>query len=151
MSNARWLVAVMLSAVGGGACAARPLPAPEADAPADAAAFLAAAPCPTEIAYVTGAHTVAFGFLGSPPGFVYDPKCLAVDAGATVTFTGSFVAHPLYPSATRGSREGNPIGGTSTGESKAFVFPRRGFFAYYCGVHGAADDGAAMAGVIWIR
>ena len=68
-----------------------------------------------------------------------------------MTFSGSFVAHPLYPSARRGMQAGNPIGGVSTGESTAIAFPSRGFFAYYCGVHGAADDGAAMAGVIWVR
>jgi len=30
-------------------------------------------------------------------------------------------------------------------------FPDPGFFAYYCGVHGGADDGSTMAGVIWVR
>jgi plastocyanin len=149
-----WLLAALVSVNAGGACARRPLPGRGDDdryTGAGGAPFASIAPCPTDADYVTGTNTVTFGFLGSPPGFVYDPKCLAVAAGTTVAFMGSFVAHPLYPSATRGSREGNPIGGTSTGESKAFVFPRRGFFAYYCGVHGAADDGAAMAGVIWVR
>ena len=151
-SNARWLVAVVASTVGGAACAGRPLPAaPEAEAPADASSFLAVVPCPTELDYVTGTHTVTFGFLGSPPGVVYDPKCLATGAGEIVTFTGSFVAHPLYPSATRGTVADNPIDGVSAGDSKAITFPSRGFFAYYCGVHGASDDRAAMAGVVWVR
>jgi len=142
-----------------GACARRPLPAggddgaaAEIDATTDAGgAFVAVAPCPTAAGYATGGNTVVFGFLGSAAGFVYDPACLAVDAGAIVTFSGSFVAHPLYPSVRRGTQAGNPIGGVSTGESTAIAFPSRGFFAYYCGVHGAADDGSAMAGVIWVR
>ena len=46
---------------------------------------------------------------------------------------------------------GNPIGGNSAGESKVIRFERPGFFAYYCGIHGAADDGSTMAGIIWAR
>jgi plastocyanin len=146
----RCLFVALVSTVG--ACAQRPLPGTvDDDRDAGRGPFASVAPCPTEADYVTGANTVAFGFLGSPPGFVYEPKCLTVAAGATVAFTGSFVAHPLYPSARRGTQTGNPIGGVSTGENKAFVFPNRGLFAYYCGVHGAGDDGAAMAGVVWVR
>ena len=154
-----WLLAVTLSLGAGGACARRPLPAAD-DAGGAAAidattdprgAFVAIAPCPTAADYVTGTSSVAFGFLGSPPGFSYDPACLAVEAGAIVTFSGSFVAHPLYPSARRGMQAGNPIGGVSSGDSTAIAFPSRGFFAYYCGVHGASDDGSAMAGVIWVQ
>lgn len=156
VTNAACWLAVSLSL---GACARRPLPAVDddgaaaaIDATADAGgAFVAVAPCPSSEDYAADTNTVAFGFLGSPPGFSYDPACLAVEAGAIVTFSGSFVAHPLYPSARRGMQAGNPIGGVSTGDSKAIAFPSRGFFAYYCGVHGASDDGSAMAGVIWVR
>lgn len=35
-----------------------------------------------EVADVADTPTVTFGFLGAPPGFSYDPKCLAVEAGA---------------------------------------------------------------------
>ena len=117
----------------------------------DAPVFQAIAPCPAEADYAAGTRTVVFGFLGTPAGFVYDPECLAIEAGGTVTFSGSFAAHPLYPSTKRGTVTGNPIGGASTGDRKDVRFPDPGFFAYYCGVHGAADDGSTMAGVVWVR
>jgi plastocyanin len=117
----------------------------------EAGSFLAVAPCPFEADYATGTGTVTFGFLGTPAGFSYDPKCLLIDAGGSVNFSGSFVAHPLYPSARRGTRANNPISGVSSGDSTVVVFPNPGFFAYFCGAHGAADDGTAMAGVIWAR
>ena len=151
------LAAVALAAGAGGGCAGRPLPeGPDPVGPADAALvdparFEAIWPCPAEADYATGTDTVRFGFFGTPAAFVYDPKCLAVDAGDTVTFSGSFAAHPLYPSTSRGTVEGNPIGGQSVGESKVIRFDRPGFFAYYCGVHGAADNGSTMAGIIWAR
>ena len=152
-----WLQAA-IAAVATAACASRPL-APQADAggatdaagPPEAGSFLAVAPCPIEADYATGTGTVAFGFLGMPAGFSYEPKCLAIDAGGSVTFSGSFVAHPLYPSARRGTRANSPIRGVSSGDSTVVVFPSPGFFAYFCGAHGAADDGSAMAGVIWAR
>lgn len=138
-------------------CARPPLPG-AADSstvsPVDATLFLPVAPCPDEAAYATATRTVTFGFLGTPPGFSYDPKCLAIEAGDTVTFSGSFAAHPIYPSAKRGKPgtiAGNPIGGTSTGDRKDVVFPGAGFFAYFCGIHGGLDDGSTMAGVVWVR
>jgi len=119
---------------------------------AGGAVFQAVAPCPAAADYAAGTDAVTFGFLGTPPAFSYQPKCLAIDAGGSVTFTGSFAAHPLYPSARRGTTiANNPIGGVSSGESKVVLFPARGFFAYYCGAHGASDDGSAMEGVIWVR
>ena len=154
-----WLGAA-IAAVATTACATRPLPfAPQADAGEatdsagvpEAGSFLAVAPCPVEADYASGTDTVAFGFLGMPAGFSYDPKCLAIQAGDAVTFSGSFVAHPLYPSARRGTRANNPIRGVSSGDNAVVVFPSPGFFAYFCGAHGAADDGSAMAGVIWAR
>src|SRR5262245_46138315 len=69
------------------ACVGRPLPAaPDGDGSVDAsivdpAAFVAVPPCPTEADYATGTATVTFGFFGSPPGFVYEPSCLAIAAG----------------------------------------------------------------------
>src|SRR5262245_31788236 len=153
MDTARWLVTTMVSASLGAACAGRPLPQAEVGDGGcpGGAPFVSVPPCLDEAGYATGSNTVVFGFLGSPSGFVYDPSCLAIAAGETVTFTGSFAAHPLYPSMKRGTIVPNPIGGVSTGDNRRFSFPQPGFFAYYCGIHGAADDGSAMAGVIWVR
>jgi plastocyanin len=143
------LLASSMSTAG---CSRPPLPAEGgADAAPQVPAFLAVPPCPDEASYATGTEVVTFGFLGTPPGFSYEPKCLAIDAGETVTFSGSFAAHPLYPSAKRGTLQGNPIGGTSSGDRKEIRFGNPGFFAYYCGVHGGSDDGSTMAGVIWAR
>jgi plastocyanin len=165
-SDARRLLAVVVATVLGAACAGRPLPlAPEADAApssdsdrdgdgdsdGDGPSFRAVAPCPSGGDYATGTDVVSFGFLGTPPGFSYDPKCLAIAAGDSVTFSGSFAAHPLYPSARRGDVAGNPITGVGSGDTETVLFPRRGFFAYFCGAHGATDDGSAMAGAIWVR
>ena len=154
MTNwARWAVVSLAAAIA--SCGRPPLPAaPAADAHAGPPMWQAVAPCPDEAAYATDTRTVTFGFLsapGMPAGFSYDPKCLAIHAGDAVTFSGSFAAHPLYPSARRGTLADNPISGTSTSERRDFVFSRAGFFAYYCGVHGGADDGATMAGVVWVR
>jgi plastocyanin len=161
MGRARWTATRAFAwAIAASACARPPLPAaPEAEAAAPldtgAGGFLAVAPCQLEADYSVGmpagTSTVYFGFLGAPAAFSYDPKCLAVDAGANVTFSGSFIAHPLYPSARRGTVANNPIRGVSSGDSTVVLFPSPGFFAYYCGAHGAADDGTAMEGVVWVR
>ena len=156
-TRTRWAVAVSLSALA--SCGRPPLPGaadgsaarPAGDGPVDAPIFLPVAPCLDEAVYATAPRTVTFGFLGTPPGFSYDPNCLAIDAGDTVTFSGSFAAHPIYPSAKRGTITGNPISGTSTGDRKDVVFPGAGFFAYFCGIHGGLDDGSTMAGVVWVR
>jgi plastocyanin len=110
------------------------------------AGFMAFAPCNAAGDYVAGT-TINFG--GSV-GFNYDPKCLKVTAGATVTFNGDFSVHPLAPSAARGNTTDNPIVNMSAGTTASFAFPTRGFFAYLCNFHGS-DDGAFMSGVIWVQ
>jgi plastocyanin len=147
---------LFLTMSGGGGCSRPPLPqqdgvdaAPEAPAPLPV--FMAVAPCLQESNYLAGPKVVTFGFLSAEAGFAYDPKCLEVHAGEAVTFSGDFVGHPLYPSQKRGTIEGNPIAGVSTGDSKSITFPEAGLFGYYCGAHGAADDGSAMAGLVWVR
>jgi plastocyanin len=114
-------------------------------------AFVDVAPCDQASAYTTGS-TIMFG---GNLGLAYSPKCLQVSAGAQVTFEGDFGTHPLTPSAKRGTLTGNPIvdgpadGGASA--SAMFTFPTAGFFAYFCAVHGPADDGTGMEGVIWVQ
>jgi plastocyanin len=119
------------------------------------AAFTAVNPCKAEGDYTTTGTTVMFG--GS--SLVYEPKCLKVAAGASVTFTGmngeTFSGHPLTPSTERGTLTENPIKSTmSNTNSKSFTFPTPGFYAYYCLFHGldsatASDNG--MAGVVWVQ
>jgi plastocyanin len=115
-------------------------------------AFMAVAPCNAATDYVTTPTTIDFGLINA--GFNYAPKCLKIATGTQVTFmsmsaTSDFVVHPLEPSANRGTRPGNPITPTATGTSASFTFPAKGFWAYYCTIHGSADDGTYMAGVIW--
>lgn len=83
--------------------------------------------------------------------FAYDPDCLKIDAGTIVAFSGYFSFHPLYPSRLRGTVQGNPIPEGTAGGALTLGFTEAGFHAYYCGVHGAFDDGSAMAGVIWVK
>jgi plastocyanin len=114
--------------------------------------FTAVAPCATAAAYNTTGTTVNFGAAAAG----YMPKCLKVSVGATVTFAGgggatdTFSAHPLTPSATRGTT-GNPITSTSTGTTKTFTFPTAGYYAYYCSVHGNDTTGGGWSGVIWVQ
>jgi plastocyanin len=109
-------------------------------------AFMVNPPCNAPTDYVTGT-TINFG---GAVGLNYDPKCLEVAAGTTVTFSGDFVSHPLVPSAMRGDPPNNPIVNMSDGTTASFVFPMPGFYAYLCNFHGS-DDGAFMSGVIWVQ
>jgi plastocyanin len=110
--------------------------------------FMSVLPCTSESAYVTGT-TVSFPTAATD--FSYNPKCLKVSAGATVTFSGDFLTHPLTPSANRGAQTGSPITVTSSGTSKAFTFATPGFYAYYCAVHDFSDTGNFMDGVVWVQ
>jgi plastocyanin len=110
------------------------------------AGFMSFAPCAAATDYVAGT-TINFG---GAVGFNYDPKCLKVSAGATVTFSGDFLTHPLAPSAMRGDPANNPIVNMSDGTTASFVFPMPGFYAYLCNFHGT-DDGLFMSGVIWVQ
>jgi plastocyanin len=114
--------------------------------------FMAVEPCANQSDYVTTPTTINFGLING--AFIYSPKCLKVPAGSQVTFASTasdFLVHPLSPSANRGTRPGNPITFKDTGNSATFTFNARGFWAYYCTIHGASDDGAFMAGVIWVE
>jgi len=93
---------------------------------------------------------------------VYDPSCLKVAVGTTVTFKGAmafgmaltFNDHPLTPSTNRGTTSGSPITATMSSEtSKSFTFTKAGYYAYYCLYHGSdsASGDIYMAGVIWVE
>ena len=103
--------------------------------------FMVLAPCGAAADYTTGS-TVRFG--GSA-GNTYSPRCLTVRVGDTVTWEGTFSAHPLVPS-TRGSAS-NPIARVATGTSAPVRFTRAGFYPFFCDFHGT-DTGGGMAGVV---
>lgn len=81
----------------------------------------------------------------------YDPPCLAIRVGQTVTFTGNFSAHPLAPGvAPRRGGTGatpSPIEMRSEGTVYRVQFPSFGDYPYYCVYHA----GGGMYGVIRVR
>src|SRR5262249_50684533 len=83
--------------------------------------------------------------------FVFDPKCIKITKGTTVTFNGfesaTFFGHPLK----QGCGADTTITSTSTTDtSKAFVFNTVGDYGYYCNFHGSAANGTGMAGMIQV-
>jgi plastocyanin len=108
------------------------------------ASFTSVQPCPNQSDYSNGT-TINF------TNFMYTPKCLKVTKGTSVTFSGDFSMHPLRPSAKRGITSGNPITATDSGSSKSFTFDSPGVYAYFCNIHGPADDGTGMEGAIWVE
>jgi plastocyanin len=108
-----------------------------ADAAADAvpADFVAIVPCLQAGAYASGAIRV--GTLGN----AYNPACLRVQAGSTVSIEAS-VTHPLEPRA--GGSAGNPIPQQNSDATVLFTTP--GFYPFLCPEH--VDQG--MLGVVWV-
>ncbi len=147
------VLAILFAAVGGVACSSsNGSSTPTGSGGGNGSTFVDVAPCDQASAYTSGS-TIMFG---GNLGLAYSPKCLKVSTGAQVTFEGDFGMHPLTPSARRGKLSGNPITTVASdagvfAPSATFTFPTAGFFAYFCAVHGSADDGSGMEGVIWVQ
>jgi plastocyanin len=75
--------------------------------------------------------------------YSYDPKCLMVRAGQTVTFSGDFIRHPLTPSC--GPELLLEFRDTTTAAS--FEMDAVGVYGYYCLDHGD-PQGDTMSGAI---
>jgi plastocyanin len=73
----------------------------------------------------------------------YHPKCLTIKVGQSVTFSGSFAAHPLREACGPAAS----LTSTSGGSSATFTFDVAGDYGYYCPVHGTSS-GTGMAGSI---
>lgn len=93
-------------------------------------------------------RVVAFGGTMGSGSTAYDPPCLTIAAGQSVTFAGNFTFHPLRPGESRGLALGsanNPIPPTSSGDATVDVsFPTAGTYPYFCQVHAAIG----MRGVV---
>ena len=93
---------------------------------------------------------VAIAF-GGTTGFAYSPPCIKVNAGATVTFNGAFISHPLEPGEVKCNAPtvdmSSPIKETTTGMTASFMLPTAGTYPFYCGEHFAAG----MKGAIFVK
>lgn len=95
------------------------------------------------------ARRVSFGSANGSPPLGYAPKCLAISAGQSVTFTGNFSVHPLVPGEYQGDAgaANNPITRTDMGSADTtFQFPAPGLYPYYCDYHAPT-----MVGVVQVR
>lgn len=84
-------------------------------------------------------------------GLTYTPACMRIAVGQSVTFSGSFAAHPLVGGSIVGGVRApdatSPITSTSSGSSAAFTFATAGAYPYYCDVHGPGG----MTGVVFVQ
>jgi plastocyanin len=68
---------------------------------------------------------------------------MKIKSGQTVTFSGSFAAHPLDAACQPASA----ITNVTTGASTTVTFTTIGYYNYYCTFHGTSG-GTGMAGSI---
>ena len=99
----------------------------------------------------SAARTVSFGGLNGSPPFNYAPRCIRIAAGQSVTFMGTFVAHPLSPGVSPSNltagTAGSPITRTSGSSSASFTFNTPGVYPYFCEQH----FNAGMSGVVLVQ
>ncbi len=86
--------------------------------------------CTTFSDLTAGGGTITFPTQAAPAQ--YQPNCVKIKVGQTLTWTGSFSAHPLVP---EGGDSPNPIQPTSTGTDMSFTFGNAGTFGFGCGIH----------------
>ena len=87
-----------------------------------------------------GPLTIVFGTGANPKQ--YENRCLTVKAGTTVTFSGSFLQHPLEPA---GGDSPSPIPYTAEdqpGGSLSVTMTRPGTFGFQCEFHRTSMFGA---------
>ena len=85
------------------------------------------------------ANAIVFG--GTDPGLAYEPRCVSVSVGDTVTWTGDFGIHPIVGGYIDGMDKvpdtSSPIGGAAAGSMELMVtFTEAGVFPFYCNPHG---------------
>ena len=75
--------------------------------------------------------------------YSYDPQCLTIRSGQTVTFAGDFIRHPLTPSCGPEML----LEHRDTSPTASFVMGAVGIYGYYCLDHGN-PQGQAMSGAV---
>jgi len=78
---------------------------------------------------------------GGELGTAYDPRCVSIGVGDSVTWSGDFAIHPLRGGYYDGSMlvpdASSPIDATNTGMELTTTFPAAGVYPFYCDFHGA--------------
>lgn len=88
--------------------------------------------------------TIAFG---GAQGNKYNPACIRIAQGASVTLLGDFASHPLEGGNAGTPDATSPITSTNTGTTATFTFADAGSFPYYCTAH----FGAGMQGAVFVE
>jgi len=93
----------------------------------------------------TGLSSVTVTFAN----FSYSPACMKVSPGTQVTFSGSFVPHPLMPGVDcQADASGDsPVSSTASGTSAQFRFDDPGSYGYFCANHCGTFD---MEGAVYV-
>jgi plastocyanin len=105
---------------------------------------------PTTAVDKTASATTSVAF--SDTTLVYDPACIRIKVGSSVSWSGNFVAHPLEGGTINGiTKTPDPTSpikltmGMDAG-SVTFPFPNAGNFPYYCTIHGTIG----MKGAVFV-
>ena len=81
----------------------------------------------------------------------YTPPCTKIEAGQTVTFSGSFTSHPLRGGVVVAGvpqpQPGNPIPNVDSGSIFDVTFPEPGAWGYYCDAHFGFMYGAVFVAI----
>jgi plastocyanin len=81
----------------------------------------------------------------------YTPPCSLIDAGQTVTFSGSFSSHPLrggeVVAGVPQPQAGNPIPDVNSGTIFDVTFPDPGAWGFYCDAHFGFMYGAVFVAI----
>lgn len=92
---------------------------------------------------MTGQSAVGISF----GGFFYTPKCVKVSAGTNVTWSGSFMSHPLQGGMVVNNvpfPDNSKIPLTNTGSMSTINFSGAGTFPYYCQFHVNSMQGVVL-------
>ena len=94
----------------------------------------------------TADATVTIKF-GGNEGLKYNPPCITIKTGTSVTFEGTFGGHPLAGGNAGQPDATSPITSTTSGTTATFTFPTAGSFPYYCTAHFSSG----MQGAIFVQ